>query len=203
MDVYRTPIYRYYMKNEAGKIFGQLTVSNEYKSHGIKVKHILWKCKCSCGSEKWIKASNLRAGRAISCGCARYQHPNFGQKPVPKDSKYFFQSWVNIWRRKAETRHRDFTITIDDLDLLYEKQNGRCFYSGDPLIVANGSKFCLNESNISLDRIDNSKGYTLNNIVLCTKTVNISRNTQSIEDYISLCDRISKYQKEKGVTSTP
>lgn len=30
-----------------------------------------WRCKCDCGSETIVRGKHLRAGRAVSCGCAR------------------------------------------------------------------------------------------------------------------------------------
>ncbi len=53
-------------KNLTGQKFGHLTVLsfNSYKSGNA-----LWLCRCYCGVEKVMSASNITSGRAISCGC--------------------------------------------------------------------------------------------------------------------------------------
>ncbi len=58
-------------KDLSGKIFGRLTVlyrvkpPTPQKQRGI----VFWKCKCSCGNEKIIRASCLTSGSTKSCGC--------------------------------------------------------------------------------------------------------------------------------------
>lgn len=180
-------------KSEANKRYGKLFVTETWRNKTMKkhVRYIEWWCKCDCGVEKWIKGCNLRAGRAVSCGCGRAEHPDWGQKVIPKDSKYFFKNWYNIWKRKAIGVNREFTLKFEDLDFLYERQDGKCFYTGVPFILSKSSRNCLYETNISLDRIDNEKGYTLENIVLCLKMVNISRNVYTQDDFISMCRQVA------------
>ena len=56
-----------------GKVFGRLTVlyrvkpPTPQKQRGI----VFWKCKCSCGNEKIIRASSLTGGHTKSCGCLK------------------------------------------------------------------------------------------------------------------------------------
>lgn len=63
---------------------------------------------------------------------------------------------------------RRFLIHVDiDVDFLiaqYNKQNGRCFYSGYPLLLKPYSPF-----SVSIERVDNEKDYAKHNCVLvCT-----------------------------------
>lgn len=53
-----------------GRRFGRLTVTSISRSTGGKVGagRREWKCVCSCGSEFWVRADNLLAGRTKSCG---------------------------------------------------------------------------------------------------------------------------------------
>lgn len=50
------------------QVFGKLTVLYRYKN-GNKNSHVLWHCKCECGNECNVSATNLRTGRTTSCGC--------------------------------------------------------------------------------------------------------------------------------------
>ena len=57
------------IKDISGNRYGRLTVV-EYAGKNRQGKS-LWKCKCDCGNEKNITASDLSSGRVNSCGCLR------------------------------------------------------------------------------------------------------------------------------------
>lgn len=187
-----------------GDRYGKMTVGNQSKSRKYgKFNYIVWLCHCDCGNSKWVKGCNLRAGRCHSCGCSRTQNPKWGQKAIAKNSKYFFRSWLNVWKSKS-TKRRDmeFTLTLDDLDKLFDRQAGECYYTGERLILATGAKFAIAETNISIDRIDNSKGYTADNVVLCTKQVNVCRNLLTQSEFVKMAHNIARRHKEpKSVTT--
>ncbi len=48
-----------------GQTFGALTVIEQCER---KKKATLWRCRCSCGKEAIVQASNLRSGHSKSCG---------------------------------------------------------------------------------------------------------------------------------------
>lgn len=55
-----------------GRKIGRLTVIREAGKD--KYGLVLWLCKCDCGNKTIASTSALKAGRHISCGCARYGH---------------------------------------------------------------------------------------------------------------------------------
>lgn len=58
--------------NYSGMVFGRLTVTETTAS---MQGHLVWLCKCACGSLRVIRGSHLRDG-AKSCGCLRNTPPN-------------------------------------------------------------------------------------------------------------------------------
>lgn len=54
-----------------------------------------------------------------------------------------------------------FNLTYDNIMRLWNLQNGRCYHSGIPM------NYNKNEWRISIDRLDNDKGYFPDNVVLC------------------------------------
>lgn len=54
-------------KNLSHQLFGDLLVLDEYEFRGHR---IYWKCRCSCGKEKYIYSWNLISGKAKTCGCS-------------------------------------------------------------------------------------------------------------------------------------
>lgn len=81
-------------------------------------------------------------------------------------------------KRRAYKKKIPFEITTDYLKKLFDQQDGKCFYSGLPMTVADDKKY-----SISVDRIDSSKGYTKDNVVLAAFIVNTMKNDLSLEDF--------------------
>ena len=52
-----------------GKRFARLIVIEKAKSinNGI----VIWKCKCDCGNETFVRGNNLKTGAVKSCGCLK------------------------------------------------------------------------------------------------------------------------------------
>ena len=61
----------------AGQRFGKLTVLAEAESSATGQAR--WLCRCDCGNECTVFASNLKNGHSVSCGCSR-EHDLTGQK---------------------------------------------------------------------------------------------------------------------------
>jgi hypothetical protein len=99
---------------------------------------------------------------------------------------------------KARAKSQGINFDIDEKYLLdlYNKQTGKCYYSGISMeinIPQNGEyKFTL-----SLDKINPSLGYTKGNVVLCCWIVNVMKTNTNYNDFIDLCKLI--YEKSKIV----
>lgn len=54
-----------------GHKYGMLTVLYEVDPQVLKSGHknYVWKCLCDCGNEKNVRATSLRSGVTVSCGC--------------------------------------------------------------------------------------------------------------------------------------
>lgn len=126
--------------------FGKLTVTNRADNIG---KQTAWNCICSCGTNLIVQGSNLRSGASTSCGCSR------GEKHgLSKTSEYVI--WSAIIDRTERTTHS-----------AYDRYGG------------NGIKMCKEwrssftqflldmgkrpSKKHSIDRIDNSIGYSKDN----------------------------------------
>ena len=57
------------VKDEAGKVYGKLTV---IEFVGIRGNAARWHCCCECGRHTNVRGAMLRSGNARSCGCTRY-----------------------------------------------------------------------------------------------------------------------------------
>lgn len=73
---------------------------------------------------------------------------------------------------------------------LYLKQEGKCYYLGCDMVVSQEFKFAFNL--LTVDRIDSSKGYTKDNVVLCCWCVNRAKSVMPHDVFIEMCRRISE-----------
>jgi hypothetical protein len=95
-------------------------------------------------------------------------------------------------KKNSQKKNREFQITKDDVLELFEKQNGRCFYTNREMEWSSGSK---SNTAVSIDRIDSSKGYVKDNIALCCVVVNYIKHEMTIEEMIDWCSAIVEHSK--------
>lgn len=82
---------------------------------------------------------------------------------------------------------REF-LDSDFLNELYKKQRGLCAISGVEMTYEQRGGRC--PSNISLDRIDSSKGYTKDNVQLVCHIVNTMKMQYSVKELVFWCTKI-------------
>lgn len=169
-------------KSLIGKRFGSIVVLDDLIKDDTGVKFKL-KIKCDCGREEYKGVFNLFNNKYTSCKICR---------TVGLSSKYFIASFLNRLKTTADVRNIEFNITLLQLDEIYEKQGGLCYYTGDKLVLPTPKK----RSPLSVDRIDSSKGYTYDNVVLCIWEVNRAKHVMNIDDFIDMCHKISDFHRK-------
>jgi hypothetical protein len=92
---------------------------------------------------------------------------------------------VRLWQNTLihDSKHRGIenTLTINDINELFEKQNGLCYWFKIPLIPSNKHK---HPQQPSLDRLDRNKGYVKDNVVLTCYSANIGRNENDLDTWM-------------------
>lgn len=96
----------------------------------------------------------------------------------------------------THNRHRiDFLPTINDLILLYKKQNGICYYCKITMLL---TKNVYNPDSISIDRLDSYLAYSNKNCVFCCVWCNRAKNATSEKTYFNVLKILfNHYQKRK------
>jgi len=103
------------------------------------------------------------------------------RKRLPGDEGAFRQL-VNVQKYRAKKYGREFSLTNEQLRKLYKSP---CHYCGiEPKQIfqsqSGGESFIYN----GLDRLENSKGYTLENVVPCCKPCNLVKYTNPVDNLI-------------------
>ena len=100
---------------------------------------------------------------------------------------------VRLWQNTLindSKRGRYHDLTLNDINEIYERQNGLCYWFKVPLIPSNKLK---HPQQPSLDRLDGNKGYTKNNVVLTCYSANIGRNENDLETWKNFLNLLFKY----------
>lgn len=82
----------------SGNRYGLLVVLCRAESHG---RHIRWVCKCDCGKECSVVASNLTSGHSTSCGGPHHRMKPAGTKKTVHPA---YQVWREMHRRCSDQR---------------------------------------------------------------------------------------------------
>jgi len=170
-----------------GQKFGKLT---PFEIDPIRTdKSIFWKCKCDCGNIKSVRTIHLTKGRVVSCGCRRKIRGN--KHPTWEGFGDISATYFHNLQNGAMSRNLEFSITIEDIWKLFLKQNKKCKLSHIELIPPIGR---WEEYTASLDRVDSSKGYTIDNVQWIHKDINKMKQSLTQEHFIHLCKQIALQQ---------
>lgn len=87
-------------------------------------------------------------------------------------------------KRRAKSCGRDLDLDLEFLLALFKKQGGRCALSNRVLTWYSGKGRHQSFHNISLDRIDSSKGYLKENVQIVCYMVNLMKNRLTKEELL-------------------
>ena len=160
--------------DETGNRYNRLTV---IKRQGNDVQgRAAWLCKCDCGNETVVSGGNLRTGMVKSCGCSRYLG----------EGEAAFNRLVRSLSRAAIRRGYVWDLSDETVKLLTQKN---CAYCGaPPNNICKGSK--SNYIYNGLDRVDNTKGYEINNVVPCCVKCNYAKHIMTTEEFFDWIKRV-------------
>jgi hypothetical protein len=173
----------YALKEEKiGDRFGKLVIlSKEIKENSLKRPELYYKCQCDCGNTTVVRARLLRNGQTKSCGCLQKEvlrKMNSTQNGLSTTKIY--KSWYHMMQRCTNPKARSYDryggagITVCErwkTFLNFYEDMKDSYYSA---VEKYGD-----ESLISIDRIDGTKGYYKENcrwITIAEQNLNLSSN---------------------------
>lgn len=97
-------------------------------------------------------------------------------------------SWLNKCKTGAETRGIKWELSAEGIYELYREQGGVCALSSVPIGWVDVGQL----HTASIDRIDSTKGYTVGNVQLLHKDVNMMKQSFSQEQFVAWCKLIAE-----------
>lgn len=158
------------------------------RSSGGMMRTGMWLCRCECGNEKAVSGDGLRRGVTRHCGCIKKVPP--GTLPIGEAAR---RRAYREYMRNAERRGNIyFNLTIEEFDQIATQSCYYCGVEASPIryrtVVVNG-EYAYN----GLDRVDNSGGYTTDNVVSCCARCNIAKGTAHKDDFLLHVLKIYKH----------
>lgn len=170
-----------------GKKFSNLTVvRRDGKTPAGKA---VWECRCDCGKSVRVTSQDIRRNdgkHTISCGCQK------GLRIRKNVGQASFNRIIRQYKRDAIRRGHTFSLSDSDVEHI-TKQN--CFYCGtspNQIISRFQSKYPANGEYRynGIDRVDNTRGYELSNVVPCCKKCNQAKMNLPLDDFKNLIKSI-------------
>jgi len=105
-------------------------------------------------------------------------------------------NWVRYFSRLLAKKGRG-KISVDDLLLLLERQDGKCALTGQKLTcwLEKGKQ---TKTNASIDRLNAGGEYSIENIQLVCSVVNRLRLDMDVDEYIKWCKKVVNYAKKRS-----
>lgn len=138
----------------AGQQFNRLTVLDV---HGVcKKKNVLWRCQCECGGTAIAYAYDLRSGRVKSCGCLVKEglHVVHGRARAGIKRDPLYSVWAAMMQRCYNPKDRNYKNYGGRGIQVHERWHNFLNFYADVRPRPSG---------LSLDRIDNNRGYAPDN----------------------------------------
>jgi hypothetical protein len=183
-----------------GKKIGKITVlylhSYSVHSHGHEKKKTTkspkWFCQCQCGHEFIISESRLRSPKYKGC-CLRCASD---YKKLNGRMSYRYFSRIQFYAKERGIPYSP-DITREFLWNLFLQQDRKCALSGMPLHFANTKEEDRRGgTSASLDRIDNTKGYTCDNVQWVHKTLNRMKLDFDRNRFYQICHMVNNRLNE-------
>lgn len=142
------------------------------------------KCLCDCGEYKITSRQAVRNGDVKHCGCQTYHG----------DDSLLYKAYRN------NGGYNDADITFEHFKKL-SQQN--CYYCGAPPSNTKRPDWKPKHPRVvkynGLDRIDNNKPHTIDNVVTSCYICNRAKNKMTQEEFFAWARRINSHLNNKGI----
>jgi hypothetical protein len=177
------------IRDLTGQRFGKLQALEQLAN---ELNHrICWLCLCDCGRKKVIASNHLTSGKIISCGCIQKRvHWKHGRHKEPE-----YRSWVAAKARCFNPKNQAYAdYGGRGIKVCEEWRNNFIAFYREMGPCPEG---------MSLDRIDNNRGYEPGNCRWASKFYQV-RNTRSTKmlTFNSKTQVVSDWSRELNIPVT-
>lgn len=179
-----------------GKVFGDITVIRWVYAPRPDQSRSDWQwlVRCKCGEEEVVSADLLY--KEMKNACRKCSRTRAAKNNTVPDKGATWNRIARTYRKNAFKRGHDITISAERIIEICHQD---CYYCGTHPIYSKGYGVYMT----GVDRVDNTKGYTEDNVVPCCSVCNKMKGTLTKEDFIAHINRIQSNMSNKGSTTIP
>lgn len=170
-------------KDLRGKRFGSILVQDYVLCRMPSGKNKWkWECLCDCGTTMYPETKSLLKNPPVT-SCVKCGYKRMAKTSTLKDNQSLKNRLFRHQKRGATIRNYSWELSFDQFIKLI-LQN--CTYCGrEPQVNKGEEQYFVDGvfKRNGIDRVDNSKGYTLSNSVPCCSTCNKMKLTLSKEEF--------------------
>ncbi len=172
------------MRNQPFAI-GQRHTRNLILDKRRKTSSTFYFVRCDCGNERWIRSDILRKNKH---GCSKCYALSMRKSGEGHSINSAWKSLTN----NARTRGIPVEISKEEFVIVAKQE---CFYCGEPpkeKSYYDQPEWATPAKLNGIDRVDNARGYSIDNIVSACGTCNRGKMDLSLEDFKSWIIKLSK-----------
>lgn len=153
-----------------------------------------WVCSCACGGEKICRLDALKSGVNKDCGCGERERRQRGAVEANRKVGRVGGLHKDIYVYKSNAAGRGFEWALSDQEAT-DLMLGDCHYCGQEPSGGVSTKM-LNKIPFrnGIDRVDSSRGYSLDNVVSCCAACNLGKGKMSTDQFLSWIKRVQSHQ---------
>lgn len=152
-----------------------------------------WNCLCDCGNNRIVSERYLKETKTIkNCGCIKLNKCiEWGKNRKLLNQGSAFNRLYNKYIESAKRRNYNFELTKDNFKQLTSRKCYYCSIEPKQDSYSNGSK-TSNYIYNGIDRIDNTKGYIIDNVRTCCKICNFAKRNLTEYEFKEWIIRVIK-----------
>lgn len=161
--------------DRTGHVYGRLTVIGRDETVGpaTRGKRTKWLCECSCGGSKSATGHELASGDTRSCGCLHKEEVGALRRTHGMTKTPTYYSWQAAKERCHNPNNAKYA-TYGAVGIVMDEEWRGSF---ETFLADMGER----PKNMTLDRIENSKGYTRDNCRWATQKLQSANKKTAIE----------------------
>ena len=114
-----------------------------------------------------------------------------------------YNYYTTTTRSNAKAKNLEHNLTPEFLEYLFKKQNCKCSVSNIDIHLRTSKSICDKSLfQASIDRIDNSKGYIIENVHFVALGINYMRNTVDLDEVKNFIYSIKNSEPTEVLSST-